>query len=72
MTAIPTITLAELGIRGSISLYFIGLYFENFGTLTDKINIGIVSASSSLWLLNLALPALIGTIFVFRLNFFRK
>jgi len=72
MTAIPTITLAELGIRGSISLYFIGLYFENFSTLTDKINIGIVSASSSLWLVNLAIPALIGTIFVFRLNFFRK
>jgi len=72
MTAIPTITLAELGIRGSISLYFIGLYFENFSTLTDKINIGIVSAASSLWLVNLTIPALIGTIFVFRLNFFRK
>lgn len=72
MTAIPTITLAELGIRGSISLYFIELYFENFGTLTDKITIGIVSSSSSLWLVNLAIPALIGTLFVSRLNFFRK
>jgi uncharacterized membrane protein YbhN (UPF0104 family) len=72
MTAIPTVTLAELGIRGSVSLYFIGLYFERFSALSDKINIGIISSSSSLWLINLAIPAIIGTLFVFRLKFFRK
>ena len=72
MTAIPTVTLAELGVRGSVSLYFIGQYFETFGELTDKINIGILSSSSSLWLVNLAIPAIWGTFFVFRLKFFRK
>lgn len=72
MTAIPTVTLAELGIRGSVSLYFIGLYFEKFGELTDKINVGILSSSSSLWLINLAIPAILGTFFVYRLKFFRK
>jgi uncharacterized membrane protein YbhN (UPF0104 family) len=72
MTAIPTVTLAELGVRGSVSLFFIGLYFETFSELTDKINIGIISSASLLWLINLAIPAIAGTIFVSRLNFFRK
>jgi hypothetical protein len=72
MTAIPTVTLAELGVRGSVSIYFIGLYFEKFAVLSDKINIGILSATSTLWLINLALPAIMGTFFVYRLNFFRK
>ncbi|MEZ5198630.1 MAG: lysylphosphatidylglycerol synthase domain-containing protein [Bacteroidales bacterium] len=72
MTAIPTVTLAELGIRGSVALYFIGLYFERYSVLNDNINIGILSASSSLWLINLAIPAILGTFFVFRLKFFRR
>lgn len=72
MTAIPTVTLAELGVRGSVSLFFIGLYFEKFSELSDKINLGIISSSSSLWLVNLAIPAILGTFFVYRLKFFRK
>ncbi len=72
MTAIPTVTLAELGIRGSVSIFFIGSYFEKLGTLTDKITLGIVASSSTLWLINLAVPAIIGTFFVYRLKFFRR
>jgi len=72
MTAIPTVTLAELGVRGSISLYFIGEYFRTLGEVSDKVNIGIVSSTSTLWLINLAIPALLGTLFVYRLTFFRK
>ncbi|GAB4315074.1 MAG: hypothetical protein Kow00127_06320 [Bacteroidales bacterium] len=72
LTAIPTVTLAELGVRGSVSLYFIGLYFKHFGQMSDQINIGILSATSTLWLINLAVPALMGTLFVYRLTFFRR
>jgi hypothetical protein len=72
MTAIPTVTLAELGVRGSVSLYFIGEYFRKLGEISDSINLGIVSSTSALWLINLAVPALLGTLFVYRLTFFRK
>ncbi len=72
LTAIPTVTLAELGIRGSVALQLVGLYFQRVGTLTDKIEIGILSSTSTLWLINLAVPALLGTLFVYRLTFFRK
>ncbi len=72
MTAIPTDTLTGIGVRGSASLYFINLYFNKFAILSDKIDIGVTASSISLWIINLAIPALIGTFFVFRLKFFRK
>jgi len=72
MAALPTITLAELGIRGSVTLYFFGLFFEKHGLPIDHSNIGIILASSAIWIINLAIPALLGTFFVFNLKFFRK
>ncbi len=72
MTALPTVTLAELGIRGSVTLYFFGLYFEKHGLPIEQSNIGTILASSALWIINLAIPALLGTLFVFNLKFFRK
>ena len=72
MTIIPTIALSELGIRGSIAIYFIGMYFDKFSLLNEQINLGILTASVMLWLINLAIPALIGSFFVFNLKFFRR
>lgn len=71
MAAIPTIALTELGIRGSVALYFIGLYFESHNPSAQN-DLGIFTASSVLWLINLAIPAILGAIFVFKLKFFRK
>lgn len=64
MTAIPTIAITELGVRGSVAVYFIGLLTANVSN--------IFMASSMLWLINLAVPALIGVVFIFQLRFFRK
>lgn len=64
MTAIPTIAITELGVRGSISVYFLGMLSANVTS--------IFLASSLLWLINLAVPALIGVVFIFQLRFFRK
>ncbi|MCB9192527.1 MAG: flippase-like domain-containing protein [Flavobacteriales bacterium] len=64
MTAVPTIAITELGVRGSIAVYFLGM-------LSTKVN-SIFLASSMLWLINLAIPALIGVVFIFQLRFFRK
>lgn len=71
MAAIPTIALTELGVRGSVSLYFIGLYFT-YHNPSGQNELGVLTASSVIWLINLAIPALLGAIFVFRLKFFRK
>ncbi|MCF8232676.1 MAG: flippase-like domain-containing protein [Bacteroidales bacterium] len=72
MTAIPTITLAELGIRGSVIISVFNIFFENTGIFTEAVKFGVFAASSGVWLFNLALPALIGTIFIFQLRFFKK
>jgi MFS family permease len=72
LTIIPTMTVTELGIRDSASVYLFGLYFTHTGITTNSVMIGVLSAATILWIINLAVPAVIGTIFVFRLKFFRK
>jgi len=62
-TIIPTIALVELGVRGGVSIFFLSY-------LTDN-TLGILSASYSLWLINLVLPAIIGAGLIFRINFFK-
>lgn len=72
MTIIPTVAITELGIRGSVSLFLIGMYFGGPELTPPSVALGIVAASTALWIINLAIPALIGAVFVFSLKFFRK
>ena len=71
MSIIPTIALSELGVRGSVSLYVFGLYYGG-ASLPDYKMEQIVAASSVLWFLNLAIPAMLGVLFIFKLKFFRN
>jgi uncharacterized membrane protein YbhN (UPF0104 family) len=64
MTAVPTIAITELGVRGSMAVYFLGMLSANVKS--------IFMASSMLWLINLAVPAIIGVVYIFQLRFFRK
>ena len=70
MSIIPTIALSEIGVRGSVSLYVFGLYWQN--PMDEVLKSHIVAASSALWILNLVIPALIGLLFIFKLRFFRN
>ncbi|MBL4655877.1 MAG: flippase-like domain-containing protein [Bacteroidia bacterium] len=63
-TIIPTITIAQLGIKGSLAIYFLGMFSTN--------HLGLLTATACLWLINQILPALIGSIFVFNMKFFRN
>jgi len=72
ITMIPTVAITELGIRGSVSLFIIGVYYGSPFEMPADMVMGIVAASTSLWLINLAIPALVGAIFVFSLKFFRR
>ncbi len=60
MAVIPSVALAELGIRGNVSLYL----FLHFSSNT----VGILAATSGIWLLNLVLPAIIGSIMIMRMR----
>ncbi len=72
MTIIPTIAITEIGIRGSVSIYVFETWLQHHGLFTPTSALSVISASTTLWLFNLAFPALIGVIFVYSLKFFRK
>lgn len=72
MTGIPTIALTEFGIRGTVSLTIFEQYYLGTGLWNEQIALGVVAASSLLWVVNLVFPAAIGTLFVFSLRFIRK
>jgi hypothetical protein len=61
--ALPYPALAELGVRGNVALFFLG-------KLTEGQEIGIISATFSLWMVNILLPTLIGSYFVLKQKFF--
>jgi uncharacterized membrane protein YbhN (UPF0104 family) len=72
MAMVPTVALTELGIRGSVSIFVIGLYFDKFGAGNTDIELAILTAATVIWFINLIIPAILGTFFVFSLKFFRK
>lgn len=72
MTLVPHVALVDLGVRGSVSLFVIGLYFSRLHGVPGSHEAGVISAATALWLINLVIPAILGTFFVFRLKFFRK
>ena len=56
VTIIPTFSLSEIGIRGSIAVVFFGIFTNQYAE--------IISASTLLWITNVGIPALIGNVFV--------
>lgn len=56
MALVPTIGITELPIRASAGLLIIGLFSNNI--------IGIHAASFSIWVINLVVPSIIGSLFI--------
>ncbi|MCU0371563.1 MAG: hypothetical protein MUC31_09120, partial [Bacteroidales bacterium] len=69
---VPSLALTELGVRGSVSIFVIGLYFDRSGMGHDGVEMAVLTAATVIWLVNLIIPAILGTFFVFSLKFFRK
>jgi hypothetical protein len=60
---IPSIALAELSERGQVSLYL----FHHFSPNT----LGILGATMGIWLLNLIIPTIVGSILLLRMRLLR-
>lgn len=67
----PSIALLELGVRGSISIFVMSMFFDVFRSAEFNFEIEVLIASSVIWLINIVLPAFIGLFFIKELNFFR-
>lgn len=64
LAVVPTIALAELGIRGQLGIFLFGLLSTN--------TVGILLTASCIWLINIVLPAVAGSLFYLGLKFFRN
>jgi uncharacterized membrane protein YbhN (UPF0104 family) len=63
-TIIPSIAVAELGLRGNLALTLFGHFSTN--------NLGLISASFGLWFVNIIIPALLGAAFLMILRMNKK
>jgi Lysylphosphatidylglycerol synthase TM region len=65
MAVVPTVTfLTELGLRWEASIQVLELYSPN--------TVGIFAASFAIWLINLIIPALIGSLLIVSIKLFKS
>jgi hypothetical protein len=64
LAIVPTIALAEVGLRGKVSLELFGLFSAN--------KLGIIAASTGIWLVNLVIPALFGSLLILSIKIFKN
>jgi uncharacterized membrane protein YbhN (UPF0104 family) len=64
MALVPTIAIAELGLRGKVSLYFMGLLSAN--------SPAIIAATVGIWCINLLLPAILGSVLLLGIKIFKE
>jgi uncharacterized membrane protein YbhN (UPF0104 family) len=61
-SALPSLDLLDVGVRNLTSVTL-------FTYVTDQ-KIAVMAAVTSIWLINLIIPAILGSVFVFKLKFF--
>ena len=61
-SALPSLDLFDVGVRSVTASYF-------FGFITPHV-VAVMAVVACVWFVNLILPALIGSVFVFKINFF--
>lgn len=61
-SALPSLDLFDVGIRSITAV-------ELFKHVTDQ-HVAVIACTASIWLINIIIPAILGTYFVFKLNFF--
>ena len=60
IAVIPSIALAEIGVRGQLSLFLFGNFSND--------SMGILAATFGLWCMNIIIPAIIGSFLLIRLR----
>jgi hypothetical protein len=63
-SALPSLDLVDIGVRNGTAAFL-------FGYITHQ-TIAVMAAVSSIWLINLIIPAILGSVFVFKLKFFDR
>ncbi len=64
LAMVPSIALAELGFRGKVSLQLFGLFSIN--------HLGIIAAAAGIWIINLIIPAIAGSVLILSVKLFNN
>ncbi len=64
LAVIPSFAIADLGIRGTFSSALLGLYSAN--------QVGIIGTTFGIWFVNLFIPALLGSVLILSIKFFKE
>ena len=64
LAIIPTFAIAELGLRGKVSLQLLHIFSKN--------DLGIGFATITIWLVNLVIPAVIGSLLILSIKIFKN
>lgn len=64
LAILPTIPVADLGIRGEAGLQLFGIFTVN--------KLGVIAVTAGIWVVNLILPAIAGSLFIVGIKFFRN
>ena len=63
-SALPSLDLIDVAVRSTAAATF-------FAYITNQ-EIAIITAFAAIWLINLIIPAILGSVFIFKLNFFGR
>jgi uncharacterized membrane protein YbhN (UPF0104 family) len=63
-SALPSLDLVDVAVRNGTAAYL-------FGHIVNQ-PVAVMAAVSSIWLINLIIPAILGSVFVFKLKFFDR
>ncbi len=61
---LPSLDIVDIAIRSTAAVTV-------FAYVTDQ-HIAVIAAYTSIWLINLTIPAILGSVFIFKLNFFDR
>ncbi|MHA4893376.1 hypothetical protein ACXZ1K_01390 [Pedobacter sp. PWIIR3] len=61
-STLPSLDLFDIGVRSVTASYF-------FSSITDQ-DVAVIASTASIWLINIIIPAILGSYFVIKLNFF--
>jgi hypothetical protein len=64
MAIVPSFAIADVGIRGKVAISIAGLFSAN--------SIALLTGTVGIWLLNLVLPALLGSLLLLTIKIFKE
>jgi MFS family permease len=64
LAIVPSFAIADLGIRGKFSTELLNIYSAN--------TVGIIGTTFGIWFINLFIPALLGSILILSIKFFKE